>query len=114
MKAGCQLVAHFAEDLNLATLRETVEDLVAGALSNASGSRIRVSVARAASTVVYITFISFREVDQAAVYQMIGKLHAMGAKPTYLSGNEGKSGVLRLHADGLPPTIGLPSNMHGA
>ena len=102
MEDGSQLVAHFCEDLDPAALKKTVEDLVEDALGSASGARTSVSVARGASTVVYLTFVSFREVDQAAVDQMVGKLHRMGAKLTYLSGKEGRSGVLQLQDDGRP------------
>ena len=111
MEAGSQLIAHFVEDLEPAALLETVEALVAGALGSASAVRTSLSVARGASTVVYITFISFREVHQAAVRQMIGKLVERGAKLTYLSGKEGRSGVLQLQADGLPCAVNLLSSV---
>ena len=102
MEAGSRLIAHFAEDLDPAALQETVKEFVAEALGSASDVRTSVSVARGASTVVYIAFISFQEVAQSAVYQMIGELHVMGAKLTYLSGKEGRSGILQLQADGVP------------
>ena len=88
IEPGSQLVAHFAEDLDPAALRKTIKDLAAGDVGSGFFERLTVSVARGASTVVYITFMSFREVDQTAVDLMIGKLHRMGAMLTYLSGKE--------------------------
>ena len=100
VEAGSQLVAHFADDLDPAALREKVEGLVTGTLGSAPGVCTNVTVAKGASTVVYIT--SYREVNQAKVGQMVGKLTRMGASVKYLSGNKDKSGVLRFQAEGMP------------
>ena len=108
-KDGSQLIAYFAEDLDPIHLRETVKALVAGDPGSWPGEHLSMSVARGASTVVYITFLSFREVGQAAVDQMIGKLHRMGATLTYLVGEEGRSGALQLQADGRPSPYPCPA-----
>lgn len=108
---GSQLIAHFAEDLDHLHLRETVKVLVVGELGSWPGKHLSMSVARGASTMVYITFLSYREVGQAAVDQMIGKLHRMGAKLTYLVGEEGRSGALQLQADGCPLRYTCPATL---
>ena len=105
MEVGSQLVAHFAEELAPAALQKAVGDLLAGALGSASLAQMSLNVARGASTVVYITFTSFKEAESAAVVQMIEGLQAKGATLTYLSGNEGTSGVLKPQAGDLPLTI---------
>ena len=100
VQAGSQLIAHFSKDLDLVALRKTVESL----LLDASGTLASVKVARGC-TVVYIAYAPFKGFDEAAVDQIIGKLHRMGATLTHLCGKEGRSGVLHLQSDGLPQVI---------
>ena len=62
------------------------------------------------SALVYITIILFREVNLAAMWRTLGKLHRMGAVVTVL-GKEQISGILQLQAGDLPPSTPRPAIM---
>ena len=99
-EAGSQLIAHFKHDLDAADLLENTEGLLMDALASVSG--VRTEVARGCSTVVYITFITFKEAPQAAVMKLLDELLKQGATLMRIPGLEDQSGILRLQTEGLP------------
>lgn len=100
-EAGSQLVAHFKHDLDAAHLLKNVEGLLLDALTSMSG--VRIEIARGCSTIVYMTFIKFKEAPQAAIVKLLGELLEQGAMVMRMPGLEDQSGVLKLQAEGLRP-----------
>ena len=98
-EAGSQLIAHFDQDLEAADLRKNVKALLMRAMTTLFG--VRVEVARGCSTIVYISFITFKEASQAGVKKLLGELALQGAVLMRCPGFEEQSGVLNLQVEGL-------------
>ena len=96
-EAGSQLIAHFDQDVDADALRETTERLLLDALTSMSGVRIEVAKG---CTIVYITFIIFKEASQAGVMKLLNELSIKGATVTLCPGLDKQFGVLKLHAEG--------------
>ena len=97
-EAGSQLIAHFDQDLDATDLRTTMEGLLIDAMTN--GSDVRVEIARGYSTVVYITFVTFKEAAQTGVTKLLGELAMKGAVLTHCPGFGHQTGVLNLQVEG--------------
>ena len=95
--AGSPLIAHFDRDLNAEELRVTTERLLVDALASLSG--VRVEVARGC-TVVYISFITYKEALQAGVMKLLNELSNNGATLTWCPGSGSQSGILKLQSTG--------------
>ena len=62
---------------------------------------VRIEIAKGCSTVVYITFITFKEAPQVAMMKLLDDLLKQGATLMRIPGLEDQSGILRLQAEGL-------------
>ena len=104
-EAGSQLIARFHQDLDAADLHKSVEGLLADALTSMSG--VRVEVARGNSTIVYMTFITFKEASQMGVTKLLGELAMKGATLTRCPGLDDQSGILKLQTDGVQRDLSI-------